>query len=352
MKNRKQHFNTLARHIDWRDAIERQTRKQPQHPSVADLTAFNQERAAKRGVDATGTITLPSAMFRAGAADNFQAGSGDGSGFVGSIQAAAFSGLRQADLLDELGVNRLSSPGANINVPVFLAGAVSTSGEVASATAPGLESETVSLSPKRAQASVTFSNELLQQSSNEALQRTIDELQRMTALEVQEEAFTAICTAALDASSDSTTDTSAAVTYDILRSLEEGAIRNGADARSIKVVASTGAGEAISDLERTTAPVIHYPSRTVFGYSYYVSKSLAEPEDTNAGGDPLPTLPRVIVGDFTQGLLVADFGAVDVTIDPYSAAGTGQTKLTVTSYYDVAVANDAAFSVYSKAATP
>ena len=76
--------------------------------------------------------------------------------------------------------------------------------------------------------------------------------------------------------------------------LEEGAINNGADDRSIKVVASTGAGAAISDLERTTATVIDYPSRTLFGYGYYVSSSLVEPDDTAAGGDPLPTLPRVI----------------------------------------------------------
>jgi HK97 family phage major capsid protein len=151
---------------------------------------------------------------------------------------------------------------------------------------------------------------------------------------------------------DSTTSDAAAITYDILRALEEGAINNGADDRSIKVVASTGAGAAISDLERTTATVIDYPSRTLFGYGYHVSSSLVEPDDTQAGGDPLPTLPRVIVGDWSQGLVACDFGAVDVGIDPYSNADSGQTTLTVTTYYDVAVTNETAFSVYSKAATP
>ena len=84
-----------------------------------------------------------------------------------------------------------------------------------------------------------------------------------------------------------------------LRALEEGAINNGADDRSIKVFASTGAGAAISDMERTTATVIDHPSRTLLGYGYYDSSSLVESDDTAAGGDPLPTLPRVIVGDWS-----------------------------------------------------
>ena len=352
MSYNKRHYDTLARHINWRDAIERQANKQPQHGSVRELTTFNQERAAKHGIETTGTITLPSSMFRSGAADNFQAGSGDGSGFVGTAAAPAIGGLRHPDLLQQLGAGRLSSTGANLSVPVFKGGAVSTDAEVASNTAVGLELDAVTLKPKRAQRTATISNMHLEQTSNAAIEYIIAEAARMTALEVQQEAFNAIATAALAGGSASTTEDGASITYSILRSLEEGAIANGADDRAISVVASTGAGAAISDLERTTQPVVNYPSRSIFGHSYYVSSTLVEPDDTNAGGDPLPTLPRVIVGDFAQGLIVADFGAVDVTIDPYSAASTGQTKLIVTSYYDVAVTNAGAFSLYSKAATP
>ena len=58
MSYNKRHYDTLARHINWRDAIERQANKQPQHGSVRELTTFNQERAAKHGIEATGTITL------------------------------------------------------------------------------------------------------------------------------------------------------------------------------------------------------------------------------------------------------------------------------------------------------
>jgi HK97 family phage major capsid protein len=349
MTSNRKHFDALARRINWKDAIERQARKQPQHASVIELTNYHSEQAAKRGIEATGTITLPSYLFRAGAADNFQAGSGDGSGFVGTVAAPAIGGLRQRDLLEELGAQRLTSSGASVSVPVFKNGAVSTVSEVASETAPSLEADAVTLTPKRAQASATFSNLNLELTSNESLEHTISELQRKTVLEIQEAAFSAIMTAALAGSS--TTSDAAAITYEILRSLEEGAISNGADDRNIHVIASTGAGAAISDLERTTAPVVDYPSRTLFGYGYHVSSSLTEPEDIAAGGSPVPTLPRVIVGDFSQGLVVCDFGAVDVLIDPYSAADTSQTKLTVTSYYDVAVTNETAFSVYSKAAT-
>lgn len=348
MSNKSNYFGAMARRIDWREAFARQLRKQPQNGSTFELTSFYQRQAAKRGIEATGTVTLPSYAFRAGSADDFQAGSGDGSGFVGTLAATAIGGLRPRDILDELGAVRLTSSGSSVSVPVFQSGSISTTAEGSTASAAGLEADAVTLSPQRAQATVTLSNMLLEQSSNEAIGNTVAELQRMAAKEVERKAFTAIVDAAFAASSGSTTNTGASLTYTVLRALEEGVLANGADDRAIKIVAGAAAGAAVSDEERTTAPVIDYPSRTVFGYNYFVSNSVTEPAATS---DSSPR-PVAIVGDFSQGLTVADFGTVDVLIDPFTNAASSQTNVTVTTYYGVAVTNAEAFSVYRKADTP
>ena len=49
-----------------------------------------------------------------------------------------------------------------------------------------------------------------------------------------------------------------------------------------------------------------------------------------------------VVGDFSQ-LVVAQWGAIDITIDPYTMAGTNQIKLVVNAYFDVKPLRASAF---------
>ena len=58
-----------------------------------------------------------------------------------------------------------------------------------------------------------------------------------------------------------------------------------------------------------------------------------------------------ILGDFRQ-LLVASFGAVDLVVDPYSAATSATIKVTMHGLHDVAVRHATAFNVITITPAP
>ena len=73
------------------------------------------------------------------------------------------------------------------------------------------------------------------------------------------------------------------------------------------------------------------------GYRPVATKHLA---DETSG-----TVGQMIFGNFRQGLLLAYFSGIDILVDPYSAASTGQVNLHLNRYYDVAVRQPGALSI-------
>jgi HK97 family phage major capsid protein len=67
----------------------------------------------------------------------------------------------------------------------------------------------------------------------------------------------------------------------------------------------------------------------------------ATPYLVNAAGP----LGQMVFGNFSQGLLLAYFGGLDLLVDPYSAAGNAQVTLHVNRFFDVAIRQPGAFSI-------
>ena len=51
----------------------------------------------------------------------------------------------------------------------------------------------------------------------------------------------------------------------------------------------------------------------------------------------------MIFGNF-EDLIIGQFGALDVTVDPYTQAGAGEIVVTLNSYFDVGVRHSGSFA--------
>lgn len=71
---------------------------------------------------------------------------------------------------------------------------------------------------------------------------------------------------------------------------------------------------------------------------------------TKGSGSGVGVCSPIIFGDFSQ-LHIYNWAGMDITVDPYTLAGTHQIKLTVNSFWDVAVKHPAAFAAMLDALT-
>ena len=137
--------------------------------SLEGAEAEWQQEAAKeyqmRGLQMSGQIGIPaSALFRAGDADDFQADSGDGSGFVATSVPGVIDALRTPTMAERVGVTTINNATGNLKFPRVSAKAAGTEeGEVDADAASGLELDEVTLSPIRVAANTKYSKQLILQ---------------------------------------------------------------------------------------------------------------------------------------------------------------------------------------------
>ena len=77
-------------------------------------------------------------------------------------------------------------------------------------------------------------------------------------------------------------------------------------------------------------------------------RAVATPYLVNSTLDAAGAGGNMIFGNFTQGLILAYFGGLDLLVDPYSGAGNAQITLHVNRFFDVAIRQPGAFSRSTK----
>ena len=111
----------------------------------------------------------------------------------------------------------------------------------------------------------------------------------------------------------------------------------GADLRNISYVASPKGFETIQGIQTNGVHALDKVNTVINGRPFYTSNDLVN----HSGGTA-----RVIVGDFEQGLLKADFGLLDIGVNVYDLDVSGQARITVHQYFDVAIMDEGCFSLY------
>ena len=293
---------------------------------------WSQEAAKEyqmRGLQMSGQIGIPaSALYRAGGRDDFQAGSGDGSGFVATTVPGVIDALRTPTMAERIGVTTINNATGNLKFPRVSAKAAGTEEtEVSADAASGLELDEVTLSPIRVAANTKYSKQLILQGGAQ-----VDAMiSRELAAGINETIDKAVFAKAAASAGEIVDKADAALTSADVYAMQKAVLAAGGDlARCAYVVGPTAMtiikGEAA--VSNVSALV---NNNSLDGYPTFYTPNLI---DADAGGDGLGTL---LFGDFALGLVMAFFGGIDLLVDPYSNAGTAQIALHVNKFYDVDV---------------
>jgi len=283
--------------------------------------------AALAGISSNGNIGIPGVALRAGAADNFQAGSGDGSGFVATEVGNAIEALRAPSLIQQVGTTVINNATGNLQFPrVSVKAGAAIEGEVDASANSGMEMDTLTLSPQRVANKTTYSKLLLLQGGPDVdaviardLIGGINTLIDQTCFAAVTDSGTAVTTADLTIANQNAT----------VFALEQAVANAGATMSNISLVADTTTAHALLRQGAAVAAIT-----TLLGeYRYFATPHINE-----------ANREHVVLGNFAEGCIMAFFGGIDLLVDPYSAAGTGQINLHVNRFYDFDIRQAAALA--------
>jgi HK97 family phage major capsid protein len=290
-----------------------------------------QREARSQGLQMAGQIAIPTIALRAGAADNFQAGSGDGSGFVPTAVPAAIEALRAPTVLEQLGTTVIRNATGNLKFPrVSVKAAGTGEGEVDANANSGMEMDELTLTPNRVSAKTVYSKQLILQGGSEVDSLIAGELAAAMNAYVDDAAFDLII---------ASTAVNQTVTGDdvldaaIVNAMEGAVLAGGANLAGAAYVMSPKAYELSKALAQVSSVSSIWENGQFNNYRavatpYLVNSTL----DTAVGGSTVGG--SMIFGNFAQGGILAYFGGIDLLVDPYSNAGTAQIALHVNRFYD------------------
>ena len=313
-----------------------------------------QDEARASGLRMQGQIGIPQFAMetRTGAADNFQT-TGSGAGFVPTDVAQGIDALHVPSFVEELGVQYLRATG-NIDMPKITSKADVTAsgaayGEVAASGASTMDMGEVSLSPNRYSAKTTYSKQLLLQGSGQVDAFIAREIINAHNRQKDTNAFKLLTDAAAAEIADDTANDLAYVDpttpgqFDeaILRAMESALVTTDTDFSNVRCVVGPRALQRIRAFSHTgTGGSAMYDGNTLMGYPLYKSGRVAE----------TASLCTAILANWSQTLIGAEFGPLDLLIDPFSAAGNAQIVLHSNMWHDVALRQEGACAI-STAAT-
>ena len=286
-----------------------------------------------RGLQMTGQIGIPeAALYRAGAADNFQAGSGDGSGYVPTNVPGVIEALRAPTMIEQLGATTINGAMGNLKFPRVSAKAIGTQAtEVAASTNSGLAMDELELSPKRVANKTLFSKQLILQGGSQVDTLIARELANGINTTIDKAAFAKAITAT------NTALTSGVTAADIFN-MEKQVLEAGGNFADCKWAMSPSGWKFSRDLATVDSVEAFWNGRSFDGFEASATPNLAD-SASNKG--------RILFGDFASGLVLAYFGGLDLLVDPYSNAGNAQIALHLNKFYDVDVRQAGAFASVS-----
>ncbi|MAO21286.1 MAG: HK97 family phage prohead protease [Phycisphaerae bacterium] len=303
----------------------------------AEWASEASKEARSQGLQMAGQIAIPSIALRAGQADDFQAGSGDGSGFVPTVVPAAIEALRAPTVLEGLGTTVIRNATGNLQFPRVSAKAAGTGAtEVEADTASGMEMDDVSLTPQRVAANTKYSKQLILQGGAEVDALIANELAAAMNAFVDDYAFDAIM-ASTDVDVYNTAD--AALSATVANAMEAAVLGAGGNLGGASYVMSPQAYL----LSKSLAQVADVNALWENG-QFNMYNAVATPYLVNDTLDATGTGGRMIFGNFAQGGLLAYFGGIDILIDQYSNASTAQIALHVNRFFDFGIRQGGALS--------
>ena len=283
-----------------------------------------------RGLQMTGQIGIPEAALRAGGPDDFQAGSGDGSGYVPTNVPGVIEALRAPTMIEQLGTTTIYGATGNLQFPRVTTKAIGVEATEVSLNADStLAMDELTLSPTRVANTTLFSKQLILQGGSQVDQLIARELTAGINETIDKAAF------AKAAAATQTAGAGAALTAADLFELEKAVLAAGGNFADCKWAMSPTGWKVSRDLATVASIDAFWKGQSFDGFPAVATPNLVD--GTADAGD-------VLFGDFAKGLVLAYFGGLDLLVDPYSNAGTAQIALHLNKFYDVDVRQAGAFA--------
>jgi len=288
-----------------------------------------QREMRAQGLQAVGQVAIPmKALYRAGAADAFEAGSGDGSGFVATNVPGAIGSLIAPAVIERLGTTVINGATGNLKFPrVSVAPTGTAEGETDANASSGMEMDELTLSPQRVSAKTTYSKQLLLQGGAAVDLVIAQELNAAMNKFIDTKAFDTLDGATMnDLSTAGVTNTTFNAALAV--AMEAAVLADGADLSNCYYVMSPYAYQLAKNLAQVSSvsALFDLSTNTFNGYRAIATPYLV---DTTAG-----SVGQLLFGNFQQGAILAYFGGIDLLVDPYSAAGNAQIVLHVNRFFD------------------
>jgi HK97 family phage major capsid protein len=298
------------------------------------------KEARSQGLQLAGQIAIPSIALRAlGDADEHSATTGSGTGFIPTAVPAAIEALRAPTVIEQLGTTVIRNATGNLQFPRVATKASGTGEPEADANAAsGLLLDSVTMTPERVSAKSTYTKQLILQGGNDVDRLIANDLSAAMNAYIDDRAFDIIL-ADTDVDDQSTAGaTNTDMTAALAVAMESAVLAAGGNLANARYAMSPEAYRLAKNVAQVSAVTALYDlaSNTFNGYP-----ATATPYLVNASGP----LGQMVFGNFSQGLLLAYFGGLDLLVDPYSAAGNAQVTLHVNRFFDVAIRQPGAFSI-------
>ena len=237
--------------------------------------------------------------------------------------------LHDRMVLAEAGAQFITAQG-NIDIPVYDGSSVYWESEIGEAQDGAGKFSKVTLSPKRLTAFVDLSKQLLNQTSASVEQMIREDLINAVAEKLQKTVLGNGAGSATEPTGlfNGVTADTAAFAYDDAVNME--AVLEGANVYGdYKYIVNPMAKAVLrtTSMDKGSGKFV-YENNEILGVGALSTNSVV-----NKG---------VIIGDFKQ-MVIANFGALDITVDEVSRAAYGQIRLVVNFYVDYAVKRPSAF---------
>ncbi len=303
------------------------------------------QQARAMGLEVAGDISIPQAFLRAGGADDFQAASGDGSGFIGTEVGGFVEGLMQPLSIEAYGTKVLRGLTGNVKYPRESVNADATAeGEVDSGAASGMEMDDFTLSPNRYYNDTKISLQLLQTGDGAVDQFVSQALRRGHERRILKDIFTGSTNITGITGITGVTDIAAADGTDyaaIASALEQSVLENEGLDPNCMFVLSPSAYNYFKNAPRVANVEALIHQGLLQGYKFDKTPYFA---DASSG------VGQILFGNFELSTL-AYFGALNITVDPFSAKKTGQIEISMTQFADFNLDQPGGFAIENGVAT-
>ena len=293
------------------------------------ITRAGREEMIKAGLNPVGSIIVPQQR-----ADVTVTAEHDDT--IGIDVYNTFAPIREGLVAVKAGARYYAGLTSDVRIPVLGGGNVAWATEVASAADPTYAFTSVNLTPKRLTAQFKLSKQMVAQDSAQIEATLLADIRKAVITKLNATMF-GVAAASGGAPKGIGNGQTAAVATDWakLTTLVEAAVERLAVGEEYAYIASPEAAAVIRQMTYNKTTRLVYEGGNVDGTPLFKTIGCAA--------------NQAYYGDWSN-LVIGQWGALDLTVDPYSAAGTGELVITINSYFDYGVARAGSLKLFTTVA--